>query len=126
MREIDRLTTERYDIPSLTLMESAAAAVARGVNEQLAGDLIGTRFLVLCGKGNNGGDGAAAARLLATSGAVVDVVLLAKLEDAKGDARTNFERLRLWLDEQALRENREAAAGDFGAINLFECDSEPA
>src|SRR5256884_1168623 len=126
MREIDRLTTERYDIPSLKLMESAAAAVARGVTEQLAGDLIGKRILVLCGKGNNGGDGAAAARLLATNGAGVDVVLLAKLEDAKGDARTNFERLRFWLDEQALRENRETDARDFGAINLFECDSEPA
>jgi NAD(P)H-hydrate epimerase len=51
---------------------------------------------------------------------------LAKLEDTKGDARTNFERLRLWLDEQALRENRETASEDFGAINLFECDSEQA
>jgi len=70
--------------------------------------------------------GAATARLLATAGARVDAVLLAKLEDTKGDARTNFERLQLWIDEQALRENRETAAGDFGAINLFECDFEQA
>jgi len=126
MREIDRLTIERYDIPSLTLMENAATAVARALSAHLAGDLTGRRILVLCGKGNNGGDGAAAARLLATNGARVDVVLLANLEDTKGDARTNFERLRLWIDEQALRENRETDARDFGAINLFECDSEPA
>src|SRR5437588_7214317 len=126
MREIDRLTTERYDIPSLTLMENAATAVTRAVTAHLVGDLTGKRMLLLWGKGNNGGDGAAMARLLATNGARVVAVLLAKLEDTKGDARTNFERLRLWLDEQVLRENRETAAGDFGAINLFECDSEPA
>jgi len=126
MREIDRLTTERYDIPSLTLMENAATAVTRAVTAHLAGDLTGKRILVLCGKGNNGGDGAAAARLLATNGARVDVVLLAKLQATKGDAQTNLERLRLWIDEQAFRENRETAAGDLGAINLFECDSKQA
>ena len=81
MREIDRLTIERYDIPSLTLMENAATAVARALSAHLAGDLTGRRILVLCGKGNNGGDGAAAARLLATNGARVDVVLLANLEE---------------------------------------------
>jgi len=126
MREIDRLTTERSEIPSLTLMENAAMAVERATTACLFGDLTGKGILVLCGKGNNGGDGAATARLLATAGARVDVVLLGKLEDTKGDSRTNFERLRLWIDEQALRENRETAAGDLGAINLFECDSEPA
>jgi len=126
MREIDRLTTERYDIPSLTLMENAATAVTRAVTAHLAGNLTGKRILVLCGKGNNGGDGAAAARLLATNGARVDVVLLAKLQATKGDAQTNLERLRLWIDEQAFRENRETAAGDLGAINLFECDSKQA
>src|SRR5438552_3524521 len=126
MREIDRLTTERYDIPTMTLMENAATAVTRAVTAHLAGDLTGKRILVLCGKGNNGGDGAASARLLATNGARVDVVLLAKLQATKGDAQTNLERLRLWVDEQAFRENRETAAGDLGAINLFECDSEQA
>jgi len=126
MREIDRLTTERYDIPSLTLMENGATAVARAVSARLADDLTGRRILVLCGKGNNGGDGAAAARLLATNGARVDVVLLATLEDTKGDARTNFERLRMSFDEQALREDREPPGSDLGAINLFECDSEQA
>ena len=54
------------------------------------------------------------------------MVLLAKLQATKGDAQTNLERLRLWIDEQAFRENRETAAGDLGAINLFECDSEQA
>src|SRR5947209_13819013 len=120
MREIDRLTIERYDIRSLTLMENAATAVARALSAHLADNLTGKRILVLCGKGNNGGDGAAAARLLATNGARVDVVLLAKLEDTKGDAQTNLERLRLWIDEQAFRENCETAGGGLGAMNLFD------
>src|SRR2546428_13027521 len=122
MREIDRLTIERYDIPSLTLMENAATAVVRALSAHLADNLTGKRILVLCGKGNNGGDGAAAARLLATNGARVDVVLLAKLEDTKGDARTNFERVRLWIDEQGLRGNGEKARRAFGAINFFRGD----
>src|SRR5205085_695397 len=51
----------------------------------------GKSFLVLCGRGNNGGDGAALARQLCLQGAFVDVALLGRVEDAKGDARTNFE-----------------------------------
>src|SRR5207253_8671815 len=123
MREIDRLTTERYDTPSLTLMENAATAVARAVTAHLAAGLTGKRILVICGKGNNGGDGAATARLLATAGARVDVVLIGKIEAGKGDARINFDRLQSWKDEQALREDRQTAIADSGAINLFECDS---
>ena len=61
MREVDRLTTKRYGVPSLTLMENAGKSVA---------DFIASRFpdfkrrpiVVLCGKGNNGGDGFVAAR----------------------------------------------------------------
>jgi NAD(P)H-hydrate epimerase len=123
MRKIDRLTTEHHGIPSLVLMENAATATVRTV-ESLCSGCAGSRILVLCGKGNNGGDGAAAARLLATAGARVDVVLFASLEDTKGDARTNFERLQSWNDERGLREEREPA--DLGAINFFQCDSEKA
>src|SRR5215831_7825193 len=124
MREIDRLTTERYDVPSLTLMENAAAATARVVIDCLNGDATGKTVLVFCGKGNNGGDGAAAARLLATAGARVDVVLVGSVEEIKGDARTNFERLRAWNDEQALCEEREGSANGPSRVNIFECDSE--
>jgi ADP-dependent NAD(P)H-hydrate dehydratase / NAD(P)H-hydrate epimerase len=92
MRKIDLKTTERCGIPSLTLMENAAAAVARAV-AALAG-VADQSILVLCGKGNNGGDGAATARLLAQSGAKVDVVLFGKIKETKGDAQTNFEKAR--------------------------------
>lgn len=94
MREIDRLTTERNGIPSLVLMENAAAATARAVAERSWGGVAGKSILVICGRGNNGGDGAATARLLALAGAKVDVVLLGRIEDTRGDARTNFESVQ--------------------------------
>src|SRR6266851_4603515 len=89
MREVDRLTTERYGIPSILLMENAAHAVARVITEKLGGSVKGKSILILCGKGNNGGDGAAIARLLHLSGADVEVVLLGKIADCQGDARAN-------------------------------------
>ncbi len=91
MREIDRLTTEKYGIPSILLMENAAHAAARVITEKLGGSVAGKSFLILCGKGNNGGDGAAMARILWTLGADVFVYLLGKIDETKGDARTNFE-----------------------------------
>ena len=124
MHTIDRLTTERFGIPSLQLMETAAIATARWVTDSWKGSVAGKSLLVLCGKGNNGGDGAAAARLLAIAGAHVDVVLIGKIDDTKGDARENFNRLRAWKDEQAVHEDKPAAVAESGVINLFECDSE--
>jgi len=123
MREVDRLTTERYAVPSLTLMENAAIATAKVVTEWWSGGGGGKSILVFCGKGNNGGDGAAAARLLARAGAHVNVVLIGKVEDTKGDARINFERLAAWNDERTKREAKEDAPPEAGALNLFECES---
>lgn len=91
MREVDRLTTEKYGIPSIILMENAAHAVARVITEKLGGSVKGKSFLILCGKGNNGGDGAALARILWTQGAKVFVYLFGKVDETKDDARINFE-----------------------------------
>ena len=88
------MTIERCGIPSLTLMENAAAATARAVAERSWGSVAGKSILVLCGRGNNGGDGAATARLLALAGAEVDVVLFGRIGDTKRDARTNFESVQ--------------------------------
>src|SRR6202011_5290176 len=52
------------------------------------------RVLVLCGRGNNGGDGAALARALYRGDAIIDLVLLGRIENTKGDARMNFEIVR--------------------------------
>lgn len=91
MREVDRLTTEKYGIPSIILMENAAHAAANVIKEKLGGTVAGKSFLILCGKGNNGGDGAALARILAVNGGWVDIVLFGKIEETKGDALINFE-----------------------------------
>jgi ADP-dependent NAD(P)H-hydrate dehydratase / NAD(P)H-hydrate epimerase len=124
MRQVDRLTTERAGISSLTLMENAAIATARCVAEFLGGDSAGKSILVFCGKGNNGGDGAAAARLLATAGARVDVILIGTVNNTRGDARENFNRLQRWKDEQTAREKMTPGSPTPGTLNLFECDSD--
>jgi NAD(P)H-hydrate epimerase len=122
MREIDRLTTERHGIPSLELMENAAGATFRSATE-LLGDNSEKRILVLCGKGNNGGDGAAVARMLAHAGARVEAVLFGKVEDTKGDARTNFQRLLSWSVESERRVAGDASTNP-GTIKFVECDEE--
>lgn len=93
MNEIDRLTTEQYGTPSILLMEAAAEACFRAIADAVPGELHGKTARVLCGPGNNGGDGAALARALANAGVHTDVVLFGNLEKSKGDARTNFEML---------------------------------
>src|SRR5262245_55035347 len=112
MRDIDRLTSERYDIPSLVLMENAASAVVRVIVSGFGGEMAGKTALVLCGRGNNGGDGAAVARLLAHAGANVSAVLFGTIEGTKGDARTNFEALASLVD------STESVPG---AIRFVEC-----
>lgn len=90
MREIDRASSERHGVPSLTLMENAGAAVAELALTRYAH---AKRICIVCGKGNNGGDGFVAGRRLHQSGKVVEVLLLAKPEDLKGDAAAMFQRL---------------------------------
>jgi NAD(P)H-hydrate epimerase len=93
MREVDRLTTEHYRIPSLILMENAAARTAEAV-EQTYGPMADKYVKVICGRGNNGGDGAGIARQLWMRGAIVDVLLLGRVDETTGDARVNFEVVR--------------------------------
>jgi ADP-dependent NAD(P)H-hydrate dehydratase / NAD(P)H-hydrate epimerase len=91
MREVDRRTTEEYGIPSILLMENAAHAVARVVTEKLGGSVKGKSILILCGPGNNGGDGAVLARILSSHGATVHALVWKGWQEAKGDARENFD-----------------------------------
>jgi ADP-dependent NAD(P)H-hydrate dehydratase / NAD(P)H-hydrate epimerase len=93
MREVDRLTTERFGIPSLQLMETAGASVAEGLRESLQGSNdFPWRIAVLCGKGNNGGDAFVAARHLQVGVAQIKAYLFGKPEELRGDAATNFRR----------------------------------
>ncbi len=90
MREIDRLTSERFSVPSLTLMENAGTAVAEFALESYPS---AKSFGVICGKGNNGGDGFVAARKLHEAGMAVRVLLLGDPKELKGDAAENFRKL---------------------------------
>lgn len=83
MQACDRATTERFGVPSLDLMRAAAAAVAGFAKQQFPR---AQRVTVLCGRGNNGGDGMMAARLLAVSGVEVITLLLGDPSGLKGDA----------------------------------------
>jgi ADP-dependent NAD(P)H-hydrate dehydratase / NAD(P)H-hydrate epimerase len=90
MRAIDRATSERFGVPSLTLMENAGLAVARFILSNYAR---AERIAVICGKGNNGGDGFVAARKLAEAGRAVRVLLLCAPEELRGDAEAMFQQL---------------------------------
>ena len=91
MQQADRQAIERYGIPSICLMENAASAVAEVLVHRFPQV---QRVSVLCGKGNNGGDGLGAARMLHNKGLTVEILLLGSLKDARGDARTNLEICR--------------------------------
>ena len=89
MRRVDRWAIDEREVSSLELMERAGAGVTRAV-ERLAPD---GPVAVVCGKGNNGGDGLVVARLLREAARSVTVVCAAPLGDFAGDARVNLERL---------------------------------
>lgn len=92
MREADRRTIEEIGIPSLVLMENAGRQVVAAI-EAVHGELLEQRIAVLCGHGNNGGDGFVVARTLVQRGVDVSVFLIGRVADVRGDARTNLEIL---------------------------------
>src|SRR3954464_15435753 len=103
MREADRRTIEEIGIPSLVLMENAGRQVVAAI-EAIHGELLDDRVAVLCGRGNNGGDGFVVARTFLQRGVDVAVFLFGRVGEVRGDARTNLEilgRLGLTIVEVA-------------------------
>jgi hydroxyethylthiazole kinase-like uncharacterized protein yjeF len=92
MQHIDQLTTARFGVPSLTLMENAGRGVLEYLQERFS-PLDQDRILILCGRGNNGGDGMVVARLLREKGLKPRVLLLGNPQALRGDAAVNYERL---------------------------------
>jgi hydroxyethylthiazole kinase-like uncharacterized protein yjeF len=90
MRAIDRATSERFGVASLTLMEDAGCAVADFV---LANHAAAESIVVFCGKGNNGGDGFVAARRLHERRKKVQIILLASPDELRGEAAVMFGQL---------------------------------
>ena len=139
-REIDRRATDAYGIPSIVLMEnagrgvvdfmcnvassSADGAVGKRAADDAACEGIG-RVVVLCGKGNNAGDGFVIARHLEIRGVNVRVFVLADPDELRGDAKTNYEILRRMsvpMDSVASRAGRggDGKAGDVrSALDSF-------
>ena len=89
MREADRHTIEDLEVPSLDLMENAASGVVESLRDAYPE---ARRILILCGRGNNGGDGLAAARLLAGNGLEIQVMLFADPANLSPDAAENYRR----------------------------------
>src|SRR5437868_2847265 len=90
MGATDRRTAEEFGVPLQTLMENAGAAVARFCLHECSA---AERVVAFCGKGNNGGDGFVAARILAEAGVGVEVVLFGREAEVKGEAAVALQRL---------------------------------
>ena len=98
MNNIDRRTREEYGIPTILLMENAAAGITRIVEDML-GSVKGKRVTIVAGKGNNGGDGLAAARQLYNRGADVSVYLLSEPASLTGETALNLNiALKIGID----------------------------
>ena len=92
MREADRFTIEEIGIPSLVLMENAGRQVVAAMEAAYEARLNG-RVAVLCGRGNNGGDGFVVARTLLQRGIDTAVFVIGALAEVRGDAKENLEIL---------------------------------
>ena len=94
MQACDRATTERFGVPSIELMRAASSAVAKFARQYFPS---AHRVTVLCGRGNNGGDGLMTARLLGEAGWDVTTLLLGAPEGLKGDAAEAWRELNTGL-----------------------------
>jgi ADP-dependent NAD(P)H-hydrate dehydratase / NAD(P)H-hydrate epimerase len=119
MREIDRASSARFALPSLTLMENAGTAVADFVVSRYP---FAKRIAVVCGKGNNGGDGFVAARKLHDTGKDVSVILLTKPSELQGDAAAMFAKLPVQAVSIVAPEDfeRESVRAAFGCELLLD------
>src|SRR6476619_5437159 len=89
MREMDRLTIQKYGVPSLTLMERAGEGITKAILARF-GRATKKGVLVVAGKGNNGGDGLVVARLLKKKRIPCEVVILARRDELSPDAAHNL------------------------------------
>ena len=91
IREYDRRFIEEIGVPGVVLMENAGRGAANIIMMQYAGR---KSAAVVCGKGNNGGDGYVVARHLACAGFSVDVYIFAREEEIRGDAKINLDIIK--------------------------------
>jgi hydroxyethylthiazole kinase-like uncharacterized protein yjeF len=124
VRRLDRLAVQEFGIPSIVLMENAARHVADVALDGLE-SIETPKVLIVCGPGNNGGDGLAAARHLHNAGLRVTIFLCASPIQYTGDARTNLDivkhmGLRVFqMDLEKPAKSLESAASGLGATDLI-------
>src|SRR5262249_28689329 len=121
MREADRRTIEEIGIPSLVLMENAGRQVVAAI-EAVHADLLQGRVGLLCGRGNNGGDGFVVARTLYQRGVDVAVFLIGEVAGVRGDARVNLEivgRLGITVVEIADSQSWELHSSEVNGCTLI-------
>ena len=114
VRKCEQYTIEQVGIPSLVLMEKAALFVCSRIKDDIAG-----KILILCGYGNNGADGLAAARILAGRGRQVRTVMVGE----EGKATKENERQRHILERLGISVERGAGAADDGEKYAFVIDA---
>jgi NAD(P)H-hydrate epimerase len=95
MKRLEYLAESEYGIRTLILMENAGRSVADRVieycsNKGISQDLLNPKILILCGKGNNGGDGFVTARHLVNRGLGVSIIFYGELDDLKEDSKINY------------------------------------
>lgn len=105
MRLIDKTAIEKYGIPGVVLMENAGKSV---VNEIISEFNVDSKFTVVCGRGNNGGDGFVIARHLYDKGFEVKVFVVGDKDGIKGDALINFNIIkRLGVDIKEIKHDED-------------------
>src|SRR5688572_9732053 len=121
MRDADRYTIDEIGIPSLVLMENAGRQVVAAM-ESAHESLLEGRVAVLCGRGNNGGDGFVVARTLLQRGTESLILVLGPLSDVRGDARVNLDilgRLGLTVVEVAHEQSWELHSSEVARCTLI-------
>lgn len=93
IRELDRMTIEKYGVPGYLLMERAGRGVADGVKRLCRKNNLGRNITLVAGHGNNGGDAFAAARVLKEDGFAVNVLMAGVVAELKNDALEHFKKM---------------------------------
>jgi NAD(P)H-hydrate epimerase len=94
IKDLDNYAINKAGLPGILLMENAALNISAVILEKLTSLKLGNRIGILCGKGNNGGDGFAVARHLANEGCEVTIISLGKPDELSPDNRMNYNILK--------------------------------